>query len=279
METEKINDPRFDGDRRIKLVVTDMDGTIIPEDEVLRDEVVAMKERLNANGIVFTLASGRQDCHMTDYVKKLGLDVPYVACNGCAVMHNGVAVTRETIPMLPLRVIADKADEIGMSVLFGMDLCDFAYRATDFVLEQRRRFDRYHEVRRFTDEQWQTLRLDKLFIVAKVEDGSIGGIEELCRELPDEFYYKRYADRAIDILPRAASKANGVRQVADMLGVKMSEVMAVGDDMNDTEMLRAAGIGVAVANASPGAKEAADYVTVGECYTGVIEAVKRFCGC
>ncbi len=263
----------------IKLVVTDVDGTIVPKDEILRGEVVAMKERLNANGIVYTLASGRQDCHLTDYVRQLGLDVPYIACNGCSIIHNGEAVLRKTIPLLPLRAVTEKAEEMGMSLMFGMDRSDFAYGVTDFILEQREKFNRYNETRRFTEDEWRTARIDKLYIVAKVRDGSLDHIEALCRELPWEFYYKRYSNKAIDILPREATKANAVRHVAEMLGVEMSEVMAIGDDLNDTEMLSAAGIGVAVANAQPGAKDAADYVTEGECYLGVIEAVQKFCGC
>lgn len=66
----------------------------------------------------------------------------------------------------------------------------------------------------------------------------------------------------LEVVPEGISKMTGIRFLAEQLGVDMADTIAVGDETNDIEMIKAAGIGVAVSNANPVAKEAADYVTV-----------------
>lgn len=66
----------------------------------------------------------------------------------------------------------------------------------------------------------------------------------------------------LEVVPEGISKQTGINFLADFLGVDRADTIAVGDETNDIEMIKAAGIGVAVSNANPTAKEAADYVTV-----------------
>ena len=75
------------------------------------------------------------------------------------------------------------------------------------------------------------------------------------------------------------SKASGLIRLIEYLSMQTSCVMAVGDHTNDIELIRKAGIGVAVANADPLLKAEADYVTTGERDQGVKEAIERFVFC
>ena len=74
-----------------------------------------------------------------------------------------------------------------------------------------------------------------------------------------------------------AHKGAALRQLADYLGVPMSATMACGDGLNDVTMLRDAGLGVAMANACPEAKAAADVFTLSCDEDGVARAIERFC--
>lgn len=67
----------------------------------------------------------------------------------------------------------------------------------------------------------------------------------------------------LEVVPEGISKQSGIRFLMDALGVDRTDTIAVGDEANDIEMIKAAGIGVAVSNANPCVKEAADYVTAG----------------
>ncbi|MEM0448507.1 MAG: phosphoglycolate phosphatase [Methanomassiliicoccales archaeon] len=80
---------------------------------------------------------------------------------------------------------------------------------------------------------------------------------------------------AIHIMEPGHSKLNGVRKGCELLGIDLENVVAFGDSDNDVRMLRGVGFGVAVANASLMAKQAADLVTEAEHADGVIEGLRK----
>lgn len=83
----------------------------------------------------------------------------------------------------------------------------------------------------------------------------------------------------IEINSSSATKGQALRALADILGIDISETIAFGDGTNDTDMIRTAGLGVAMANAAAGAKAAADYIT-GDCDdAGVAAAIRKFVLC
>jgi hydroxymethylpyrimidine pyrophosphatase-like HAD family hydrolase len=84
--------------------------------------------------------------------------------------------------------------------------------------------------------------------------------------------------RALMILPPGIDKASGLEAALDELGISLSATVAVGDAENDAPMLRACGLGVAVANALAELKQVADWVTPSERGEGVIELVDRWLG-
>lgn len=262
----------------IKLLVTDVDGTIVGKDEILHDEFVSYVSTLRAHGIEYTIATGRTLTLAETYVKKLKLDIPYIACNGGTIAKAGEVLVHKTVPLLNLRKIFEKADAMGMSLLYSIDGTEYAYRQTDYVKEQCRLYGRYEKARPISEEEWLSASVEKVIVMAAVRDGSIGEIENMCRVLPKPFGYKRYANKAIDILHSMATKECGVRTLAKMMNISMDEVLFVGDDLNDICLMKEAGLGVAVGNAQPEAKEAADYIANEKTYLGVIEAVDKFTG-
>lgn len=80
---------------------------------------------------------------------------------------------------------------------------------------------------------------------------------------------------AIHILSRSVNKGTGLRKIAGMMGLDAKDFVAIGDSPNDIEMMRASGFGIAVGNAHPELKKAADMVTEGEHGAGVAEAVRE----
>lgn len=260
----------------IRLVVTDVDGTIVGKDEVLHKAMADYVKGLAEKGINYTIATGRVDGLVKEYVDRMDIKLPYVACNGGTIVRQGKILERKTIPLKAVREVIEMADRMEMSVMYSVDGAETAYRLTPYVKEQQEKYGRYMEPSGFTDEQWESLAVDKVIVMAKVRDGSLDAIEALCRKLVPVIGYKRYANKAIDILNPEATKEKGVKNLADRLGVPMSQVLFVGDDLNDVMCLKEAGIGAAVANAQDSAKEAADYVTEKPCFEGVMEAIEKF---
>ena len=81
-----------------------------------------------------------------------------------------------------------------------------------------------------------------------------------------------------EVLPKNNNKGTGLKKLAEKLGIKQEEVMAIGDGNNDIEMLKFAGVGVAMGNGTKMAKDAANYITDTNENNGVAKAIEKFLG-
>ena len=108
-----------------------------------------------------------------------------------------------------------------------------------------------------------------LAYVDKAEEAAISPVTE-------GMYITRWNRRAIDILPSGGGKILGMKEYLKATGVDVSETMAFGDGENDADMLRFAGIGVAMGNAENVTKQSADYITDHIDNDGVAKALKHF---
>lgn len=100
--------------------------------------------------------------------------------------------------------------------------------------------------------------------------------KKLLDELLDECAINSWNDTGIDIIPKTGGKSAGIQKFLDEQGLDRSEIMAFGDGENDMEMLRFAGIGVAMGNAGDKVKVAADYVTDTVDNNGIEKALRYF---
>ncbi len=94
--------------------------------------------------------------------------------------------------------------------------------------------------------------------------------------LPEGCKIERWSDDGVDIIHAASGKVSGILAVQKALGLSVDEIMAFGDAENDMDMLRYAGIGVAMGNAKGCVKEIADYVTADIDADGIWEALCHF---
>lgn len=265
------------GDYVVKLVISDMDGTLIDRDEVLSEKAVNIVHALKEKGIMFTIATGRVECMADKYIKKLGITIPYIACNGATIVDQKRVLKRNKIPLKGLRNIVEQADRMNMSLVYCIDGNETVYKVTPWIIEQRETFHRYFDTHIFTEKEWESLYIDKLMIMDDVREGAIGVLEELCKKLPDMYGFTRYTNKAVEIVNKNSTKASALQILAQYLDINLEDILAIGDHQNDIEMLREAGIGVAVGNATEEAKKAADFVAHGCCIDGVEEAVKKYC--
>jgi Cof subfamily protein (haloacid dehalogenase superfamily) len=261
----------------VKLVVCDIDGTLIEADEILDKKVPELVKRLETEGIGFSLASGRSDYLVSAYAEQLNLSIPYITCNGAALVHKGRRLSEKLMPAAPLREITELADTMGFSIIYSQKGGERIWRETPWILKMRRRYNRYHQVHQFTPEEWENELLDKILIYDDSEQGDISIIEEGYKKFFPQFTATRYMDCSVEIFNGGASKALGVIELAAMLGIGPDKILAIGDHQNDIEMIRAVGQGAAVGNATDALKAAASYVCRADYFAGVFEAVNHFC--
>lgn len=245
----------------IRLIITDLDGTLIGRDEVLDQDAKSIVTLAELAGVPLTIATGRTQELAGSFARDLGITIPYIASNGATILQDGKVLRRHNIPLGGLRAIVAESDLMDLSVIYTIEGTEYVHRETSWILRQRMEFDRYHLVRPLSSSDWDSLMIEKMTVMDDVRDGRISIIEDLTMKLDDNYAYTKYTDKAVEIVHSEASKASAMEWVLEYLGISADEVVAFGDHQNDIDMLEKAGIGVAVANAIPTTKEAADVVT------------------
>ncbi|MFK5113077.1 HAD-IIB family hydrolase, partial [Klebsiella pneumoniae subsp. pneumoniae] len=101
-------------------------------------------------------------------------------------------------------------------------------------------------------------------------------IARIPAEVKEKYTVLKSAPYFLEILDKRVNKGTGVKSLADALGIKPEEIMAIGDQENDIAMIEFAGVGVAMDNAIPAVKEAANFITKSNLEDGVAFAIEKY---
>lgn len=261
----------------IRLIVCDMDGTFVGPSELLPPDAAEFIRRLENAGYRFTVATGRSDGYMADRIEKMQLKCPYIANNGATIMQESKTLMRKQFSIIGLKDIASLAYDLGFSIIYTFAGKERVTEVTPWLIHQGEKHNSPFTAEPFTEEEWQTLKVDKVLIYDKTRSGDIGKVELLCPAVPGASYV-RYGDKAIELMEQTANKASGLQELCNILSVSTDEVLAIGDDTNDIELFQLAGASAAVANGKDAAKTYAKYICTKKEFEGVKEAISRFCG-
>ncbi len=268
-----------------KLVALDCDGTLLGSDgNIPKDNITAL-QKLKKKGIEVILATGRSDLLTRDYVEDLGINIPVIGCNG-ATLSNVLTGERMYIHGIDNSVVKTvlKActDRNIKCKLFTADMC----YTSDMVAMQkgiRQIVTMYtRELKTTIPYQWMSdddmLKLADTAQVVKLV--TVNDDIKLLKELKT---YLRGIDglqvmqsnwNCLDMVAPEVSKGNALCEYAHSKGIDMSQCVAFGDSENDISMLKAAGLGIAMANADDSVKEAADRITLTNDECGVAKELK-----
>lgn len=259
----------------IKLAVFDVDGTILNDSHQLEEEVAASLRNISNKGVTVALATGRSMYTVKHIRESIDSKMPLILLNGGWV-HN--SATEEDWLSLNLdNKIAMKAIEFlrewGFEYIVQKGIPEahiFYYDTMDENNRERAERIGRNEVRcRKVDDIMSVLNEDPAEITILDSDERIAecrnrlakaGLD--CRlTYSTSPFSKGYS--WLEILHPNAEKGYALKLLADRMGLRREEVLAVGDNYNDMEMIKWAGVGVAVGNAVPELKEAADFVLNG----------------
>lgn len=261
---------------RYRLVVADVDGTLVHRGGDIPPETRAAVAEYRARGGAFTLATGRPVAGVRHYARQLDLDLPGITFNGAVIYDfraERVLYRRELDPGLARRALA-------LAREYPVDA--FLYDGEAVLVERLTpRVERYMQKDRVSCTpvgdlpahlDRTGLRPPKLLFFGEVAE-SLRLMERLRAEGWPVNWVQSDAN-FVELLPPGASKGAALEWLAARLGVPLEAVMAVGDHHNDLELLRRAGLGVAVANAQPEVRARAGWVTAAPYGLGVAEALR-----
>lgn len=259
-----------------KLLVSDVDGTLVDKQKRLTEPTIDAIRRVRAAGIGFTLISARPRSGMIPLADALGIDGPMAAFNGGILFHrDGTVDAHHVIDPAVARGVFDLVEGAAVDIWVFAD--DRWYSSTDrgeHVAHERVASNQAPIV---GDDFTALLdRADKITFVSDVPetlralhariDAAFAGRATVAQS---QTYY-------LDITALAANKGDGVAALAAAAGVPLSAVVAIGDQANDLPMLRRAGLAIAMGNAPAAVQEAAAHVTAGNDADGVARAIDTY---
>lgn len=261
------------GGTPVRLVVSDVDGTLVDGDKKLTDGTIAAVKRLRDAGVAFTVISARPMSGIKPLLGPLALDADVGAFNGGVIFRrDGTIVSRHTIDAGVARgVVEMAADEQVDTWVFADD----QWYATDgegpHTASERVSSDQEPAVRADFDDLLD--HADKITFVSDDAD-RLHAFYERARG--------RYCERAtiaqsqtyyLDVTALEANKGDGVAALAAANGVDLSDTAVIGDQHNDLPMLTRAGLPIAMGNAPDDVKEQASEVTRSNDADGVAHAI------
>lgn len=256
----------------IRLIASDMDGTLLDEHSEVPSETYDLILALREKGVHFAASSWRRFDRLCQFFAPVRDKMDFVAANGAQVYVDGELVDREVFSHLGIRRLAKT---VGKFESLHMALFD---DEKSFLLDDEDKFVREIDKDLPNAERiWYLPGPDVSILKISIycEDGHVMDYAyALSRELGDEFLFAPSGTHWIDALQRGVNKATGIEQVMAHHGITRDEVMAFGDSMNDYEIIRFVGTGCAMANGRPALKAVANRV-IGYNYDQAVQGEMR----
>jgi Cof subfamily protein (haloacid dehalogenase superfamily) len=261
----------------IKMVIADVDGTLVTQEKVLTKQAAESVLRLHDAGIQFSVTSGRPARGMAMLIEPLKLALPLAAFNGGVLIQPDLAtvVDQNFLPAGVPEQVIDSIEKHGLDV--------WIYSATDWFV---RDVNAPHVAR----EQWTVKFPPK---VVKTFDGLLGrvakivgvsdnleGVAKCEKDVQQTGGTHISAARSqpyyLDVTHPRANKGEVVLAMSKLLNIPAQEIATIGDMPNDVLMFKKSGVSIAMGNASKEVQASATYVTATNEEEGFAKAMEEF---
>ena len=256
----------------IKLIASDMDGTLLNENNEINEEFFEIYHKLVEKDIIFAAASGRQYYNLLKRFEKIKDDMMFIAENGTFVVYKGEEIIVNALDKNIARdlIKIGRTIENAYVIVCGKKSAYIESNDERLVKETKKYYERYEIIEDLT----------------RVEDDILK--VTICDFSGSEFnsnnYYNEYRDKLqvtvsgeiwLDITAKGVNKGVAINKIQEMLDIDQKETMVFGDYLNDLEMMGSAYYSFAMENAHDDLKKVSRFIAKSNNDNGVVEAIKE----
>jgi Cof subfamily protein (haloacid dehalogenase superfamily) len=262
---------------QIRLVLSDVDGTLVTGDKALTARAIAAVRRLHDAGIAFAVTSGRPPRGMSMLIEPLELRTPIAGFNGGTFARPDLSVIESHT--VPADVAADTLEILARHKLDAWIYTPGQWLVRDINAAHVAREEWTvkfppQAVSGFTDEHLRNVVkivgvCDDFNAVAEAEQNAQHELGERASATRSQPYY-------LDVTNPAANKGGVADRLVTMLGLDRSQIVTIGDGPNDVLMFRRSGMSIAMGNADDSVKQSATHVTQSNEDEGFAVAIDQF---
>ena len=260
----------------IRMLLADVDGTLVTQDKVLTDRAIAAVGKLKQAGILFAITSGRPPRGMSMLIEPLGLSTPIAAFNG------GVFV-RPDMSVIEQRVLPDDVTPAVIELLSAHGVDVWVYRGADWFVRDAKG---PHVARESWTVKFGPTQVDGFAAVSDSAAKVVGvsddhdAVQQAAAAARERFGDHVSASRSqpyyADVTHPHANKGGVVRYLSKTYNIPPEEIATIGDMPNDVLMFAHSGLSIAMGNASHQVQRSARRVTTSNQDDGFANAVERF---
>ncbi|PYD72103.1 haloacid dehalogenase [Novacetimonas hansenii] len=261
--------------QQIRLVLADVDGTLVTKDKILTPRAIRAVERLRERGIVFAITSGRPPKGMEMLIGPLKIDQPIAGFNG------GMMV-RPDFSVIEARTLTADVARTVIGIIRDHKADPWVYNGNDWIVSD---IKAPHVAR----EQWTVKFPPKVGVIGEDLDQvvKITGVSDdldLMKRLEHDLQ-QALGDTAsaalsqpyyVDVTNRDANKGGVVMTLERLLGIPAAQMVTLGDQPNDVLMFRKSGMSIAMGQASPEVQKQATHVSTSCEEEGFANGIEKF---
>lgn len=239
-----------------RLLICDMDGTLLDSSSRLSKENKMALDRFVAGGGLFTVATGRMEKSVMQYLQDLPVNLPAIVYNGAAIydFRTERMLWQDNLApgvIEPVKEVMERFPEIGVELYHGG--MTYFIRENRYTYEHmlRERFDPIITSVDDVPQPWSK-------VILAWEPDRLPEVEKFLMGFRTLFSQVYSEPQFLELLNLNTSKGNALKVLIQMLGLDHTCVIAMGDNLNDMELIREANVGIATGNAHTALKAAAD---------------------
>ena len=268
--------------KNIKMIVTDLDNTLLRTDKTISDYTAGILNKCRQNGIKIAFATARPKRAVLPLFEKIPVDF--------LIIHNGAVIYNDGRQVFHSGISPDVTKNILYSIRCDFPEASLSVEIDDVFYANFEVSSAWNGAEAIYMDFFDLNRIsadlpdkpaEKIIVgTASVNMSSAKDIQFFDKYLPDNLYMELTCTdnnilKLIMIMNHEAKKSLAVKFLAEHYGYNISEIAAFGDDYNDVEMIKECGVGVAVSNAIGEAKAVADYICESNDEDGVAKWIEK----
>ena len=264
-----------------KAVFLDMDGTLLKSDHSVSDATIQTIRTLTGKGIPVILVSARPLNAVLPTFHAIGIPehYPIITLNGSYIVEAEKPIFQVTIDLPTVAAVAGQVRPFKATIAYYLQREWYSETNDAWTEHEQKIMDVKIKVGPLADliKDWTARGIAPNKMMVMSEPPAISEIQQHLRSIYNgklNIYPSK--PTYLEVMDSKGSKSNSVKFVSERLGLLPSEIIAMGDNYNDVEMIHFAGMGVAMGNAADDIKAGADYVTDTNNNDGVRKALEKF---
>lgn len=265
-----------------KLVAIDLDGTLVTDDKKLTSRtIISLKKALNKN-VKIMITSARSFYRLERYIDELDLrrKNQYTICfNGAMIVENSSnnVLYSKNLDNKEVKEIISLGKRLNIPIMLYSKNAHIAEQTPDVIKKNKNakginlKIEKFNEIdfNREDNYIYKIVFMDKSERITKVR-------KNIPKEIINKYEVTSSVPEYIEFVKKGIKKSEAIKFIMKECQIQQEEVIAVGDGENDIEMIKFAGIGVAMGNANNYVKENADYITTSNNDDGVSRVIEKF---